>query len=143
MASQLCENKKPDGSWCGVPIEWKISKAGNKYPAEVDNGRLHKCPYYDPSKKKSTTPTNDHAKQIVQEYKQKFPDDNEHLKKIELGISQQIELATQAVLLQRDTIRLAKGEEIEVILAQKDEEIAGLKEALRQQGLTNAKGDKV
>ena len=44
----LCKNQKPDGSWCGVPIEWREIENGKKRPFEVDTQQMHKCPYYKP-----------------------------------------------------------------------------------------------
>lgn len=136
MAS-FCQDCQTNGK--DVRVEWKISKrTGGKYMWEIDNNQLHKCPYYDPTKKKQkkeSWPGQEQAKEAVKEYNQKFPKEDANYK-LELGISQQIELATQSILLTRDIIRLAKGEEVELLLAQKDEEIAGLKEALRQADMT-------
>ena len=128
---------------CGTELYW--DNAARQY-MEVKLRRTHKgnCPKFNNSAPTTETklPTNEQAKEIVKEYSQKFPNDEQY-KKLEGGISTAIELATQAILLQRDTIRLAKGEEIEVLLAQKDEEIAGLKEALRQKTFETAKGNPV
>ena len=116
MTAKECRNN------CGRVIEWDNE---NRYFIEVANGQRHRCPNY-----KRTG--NEGAKQAVEEYHQKFPKEDELLKKIEAGISTSIELSSQAVLLARDIIMLAKGEDVEKLLADKDEEIAGLKEAVRQ-----------
>ena len=69
----LCSNKKEDGSWCGVPIEWReIGKkpdgSPKKRPFEIDTGVEHNCPYWKKTFNKpaqTKSPTN--AEGIIKE----------------------------------------------------------------------------
>lgn len=129
----------------GCPAKVLKSKDDGKYHEILENGTMgarHYCKFW-PKKGENDTPeqvlaeqkklmSNDQAKEAVKEYNQKFPKEDEWRKEMVAGISSALELATQAILLQRDTIRLAKGEEIEVILAQKDEQLAKYAEIERQ-----------
>ena len=70
MALQ-CSNKKPDGSWCGVPIEWREMEGQykpngdlKKRPFEVDTGNMHNCPYW---KKTFSKPTGNNKPKSTQE----------------------------------------------------------------------------
>jgi hypothetical protein len=133
---KACQENSKD-----VRVEWRVSKkTGGKYMWEVDANQLHKCPYY---KKKENWPGQEQAKEAIKEYNQKWPKDEEQFKKIEPGISTIMEFIMKHDLMLRDMNKKVFGEDVEVIIAQLQEENAGLKEALRGLGVTNAKGEKV
>ena len=89
MALQ-CSNKKPDGSWCGVPIEWrqvgqKPDGSPKKRPFEIDTDEMHNCPYYKPMK---------NFKQVAQKVEQEITTNPSVFKKND-ALGRVVELETQ------------------------------------------------
>ena len=134
------------------------SKDDGKYH-EVENGQIlarHFCKFW-PKRGENATPqevletqkklmSNDQAKETQEQYYKKWPKDEEQFKKIEAGISTIMEFIMKHDLMLRDMNKKVFGEDVEVIIAQLQEENAGLKEANRQltnDAMKNAKGDKV
>lgn len=149
MIGYDCKNKER-----GCTAKVIKSKDDGKYH-EVVNGQIaerHLCKFW-PSKADGKTPqdvlnqqkqlmSNDQAKEASQQYNKQWPKNEEYEKKIESALSMMMEYIFNIELKLSDIIRLAKGEDIEVLLGQKDDQIAKYKEIERERSFSTAKGDK-